>query len=102
MDSYTKALLTVIAACLLILTLNQVNVIPKAQAASETADVPAKNYGLVPLNEKGEVPVSISNLEEVKVDIVGISSYDELKINLAEIGGGFISSGGPIEVKVEE
>jgi len=101
MDNYTKIVLTIIAACLVLLTLNQVNLIPQASAYSETAETPAKSYGLVPLNENGEVAVSISNLEEVKVDIVGITSFDELKVDLAEIGGGFISSGGPLEVKVE-
>ncbi|MFZ6051401.1 hypothetical protein [Halocola ammonii] len=101
MDNYTKTVLTIIAACLVLLTLNQVNLIPQARASSEISESTLKNYGLVPLNEKGEVAVSISNLEEVKVDIVGISSYDELKVDIAEIGGGFVSSGGPLEVKVE-
>jgi|GEM_PF-6344766 hypothetical protein len=75
MDNYTKSVLTVIAACLLILTLNQVELLPEAQAASEPTVPASGNFGMVPLNENGEVPVSISNMEEVKVNIVGISTY---------------------------
>lgn len=102
MDNYTKSILTVIAACLVILTMNQVDLIPSARANGDEVrfNAEAKNYGIIPVNEDGSVSVRLDNLDEMKVDITGISTYDELNINLDEIGGGFVSSGGPIKMEM--
>ncbi len=102
-DTYTKIILTIIAICLLILTLNQVDLIPKAYAAEqdELFETGSINYGLIPLNEDGSFSVKLSGQEEFNVNIVGINTSDELDINLDEIGGGYISSGGPIRIKSE-
>mgnify|MGYP000866725966 CR=1 FL=1 len=62
-DFYTKTVLTVIALCLTIIVLNQVDIIPKAYAESpETNLNPYINYGLVPLNEDGSVDVNIKSV----------------------------------------
>ena len=94
-DTYTKVVLTIIATCLLILTLRQVELIPNAYAADMV------NYGLIPLNEDGSFSVKLGSQEEFNVNIVGINTSDELDINLDEIGGGYLSSGGPIRIKSE-
>lgn len=68
-DYYTKAILTVIAICLLVLTLKQVNIISTAKANNV---VSTKNYGLVPLNKDGSINARING--EVDVNISSCSS----------------------------
>lgn len=91
-DRYTKFILTVIAFCLVVLTLNNVDVFPKAYA-NESAPFPQHNYAVVPLNEDGSISVSLMGLDEVDVNINGISTSDELDINIDEVGGWSASSG---------
>jgi hypothetical protein len=72
-DKYTKSVLTVIAVCLTVLTLQSVEIIPKSYAGETTGASPAfepagKNYGLVPLNEDGSINVTIKSAEELQVD----------------------------------
>lgn len=102
-DNYTKIVLTFIAVCLLILTLDKVDLIPKAFASApvDLHEYTSANYGLLPLNEDGSVSVKLSGPEEVDINIVGINTSDELDINIDEIGGGYLSSGGPIRIKSE-
>ena len=70
------------------------------------------NYGLVPLNPDGSITVKLSaaqpldvniknidTYDELRVDVYSISTSDELDVNLDEVGGGWISNGGPIKVK---
>lgn len=87
-DNYTKGVLTVIALCLTLITFE--NLIPKAHA-SENTEVPLNptpKYGVVPLNEDGSINVKL------------ISS-ETLNVNVKEIGGGYISYGGPLPVEVD-
>ncbi len=102
-DIYTKSVLTVIAICLTILTINQLELLPKAYAGESINHPTFKgvNYGLVPLNEDGSITVKLSSADEIDVNIVGISTSDELDVNIDEVGGGYVSFGGPIPVKVE-
>jgi len=44
----------------------------------------------------------IDTYDELRVDVRGINTSDELDINLDEIGGGWLSNGGPIPVKIEQ
>ena len=102
-DNYTKFMLTVIAICLTVLTLEQVDLFPKAYAGESTspAMISGTKYGLVPLNEDGSITVKISASDELDVNIVGIDTSDELDVNIDELGGSYVSSGGPIPVKIK-
>ncbi len=110
-DNYTKFILTIIAICLSCIVLEDINIIPKAYAEGTAT---SSNYGLVPINKDGTITVKLDNTNEIdvnirsidtydklKVDINKISTTDELNINIDEIGGSYVSSGGPIKVKIQ-
>lgn len=116
-DRYTKAVLSIIAVCLTIIILKDITIIPEAKASNLKATniVNPINYGLVPLNSDGSITVKISNsqvldvniknidtYDELRVDVYSISTTDELDVNLDEVGGGWVSNGGPIKVKMEQ
>ena len=100
-DYYTKAVLTVIAICLTIIVIKQVDLVPKAYAETPKSNLNTNiNYGLVPLNADGSIDVSIkSNSSTMDVNIVDISTSDELDVNIDEVGG--FSTFGTIPVKVK-
>lgn len=102
-DTYTKAVLTIIAVCLTLLTLQQIEIIPKAYASNSgnTNNLAFGNYGLVPLNEDGSITVKLSSSSEIDVNITGVQTSEELNINIDEIGGSYVSSGGPIPVQIK-
>ena len=54
-DFYTKAILTLIAACLVVLVLRPLSLVPTAAAAA--APVGGRSYGLVPVNADGSLIV---------------------------------------------
>ena len=94
-DLYTKSVLTIIAVCLTVLTLQSIEIIPKSYAAGNkkaAITTTPKNYGLVPVNEDGSIDVTITR----------ISTTDELDVNIDEIGGGFLSHNGPIPVTIKQ
>ncbi|MBQ4803080.1 hypothetical protein J8L88_09495 [Aquimarina sp. MMG015] len=110
-DTYTKSILTIIAIALSIIAIKDIDIIPKAYA-NDNSILP--NYGLIPINEDGTITVKLATNEELDVNIKSISTYDKLKIdinkvstseelnvNIDEIGGSYVSSGGPIKVKVQ-
>lgn len=117
-DTYTKVILTIIAVCLTINVVKDVDLIPTAQA-SETATSPetTTEYRLVPISESNTMDVrivdintydelnvnvkSIDSYDEMKVNIKSIDTSDELDVNIDEIGGTYVSSGGPIKVKID-
>jgi hypothetical protein len=100
-DFYTKAVLTVIAACLSIIVLKQVDIIPNAHAESTKNELNSNvNYGLVPLNADGSIDVNIkSNSSTMDVNIVDINTREELEVNIEEVGG--YSTYGTVPVKVK-
>lgn len=114
-DKYTKVVLTIIAICLINLSLGGISPFQQAHAGPyNNTTVPDGTYGLVPLNEDGSISVRLSNAEEIEVDITSISTWDELKVDIAEIstsdeldinldemGGSNISMGEAIPVKVK-
>lgn len=117
-DLYTKTILTIIAVCLTIIVLKDANFITSAYA-SEANKLPetTTEYKLVPINEFETLDVrivdintydelnvnikSIDSYDEMKVNINSIDTSDELDVNIDEIGGGYISHGGPIKVNIE-
>lgn len=117
-DRYTKFILTVIAICLAVNTIKDLEIVPKAYAnESYNNGLPGYNYGLVPLNEDGLVEVSIKDVntydelyvnlrgvdtsEEVNVNIKSIDTSDELDVNIDELGGNWVNPGGPLKVQIQ-
>jgi hypothetical protein len=88
-DSYTKAVLTVIAICLLIIVVKQVDIIPTANASTLTSNLKNNvNYVLVPLNTDGTIDVNLK------------SSSATVSVNITEVGN--IGFGSTVPVKIKE
>lgn len=117
-DFYTKTVLTVIALCLTILVSKEFIIFPSVYASEKKAEpLIDSGYRLVPVNEFETIDVrivdintydelnvnikSIDSYDELKVNINSIDTSDELDVNIDEIGGGFISHGGPIKVSLD-
>jgi hypothetical protein len=115
-DKYTKAVLTVIAICLLVLTAKQLNLISDAYAgnADDLSTLSNMEFGLVPMNGDGSINVKLIRSSELDVNIVGVNTTDELEVevvdfdvydpvdvNIKEIGNSSVSTGGPIPVEIE-
>ena len=117
-DNYTKTVLTIIAICLTINVAKEFEIFPSAYAnePKKPSDIPI-GYKIVPVDETNVMDVrivdistydelsvnlkSVSTYDEVKVNLKSIETTDELDVNLDEIGGGWVSNGGPIPVKVQ-
>ena len=102
-DFYTKTVLTFIAFCLSILTLQSINLIPKAYASGpkeKNSNVVPNNYAVIPLNANGSIDVNIKSSAQMDVNIVGISTSDELQVDIDEVGG--FSTFGTIPVKIKD
>ncbi|MFT5078012.1 MAG: hypothetical protein ACI836_001226 [Saprospiraceae bacterium] len=116
-DTYTKTILTVIAVCLSINVIQTLDIIPSAQATTNTPETLEVEYHLVPvspnqvmdvrivdINTYDEMNINIKGIdtsEELKVNLKSIDTTDELDVNIDEVGGSWVSNGGPIKVKVE-
>ena len=116
-DFYTKTVLTVIALCLLLNTAKEYELIPQAYASSaEKSDETKVKYPIpmdafntidvriVDINTYDELNVNLKSVDtsdELKVNLKSIDTQDELDVNVDEIGGHWVSSGGPIPVRVE-
>ena len=130
-DLYTKSILTIIAICLTINVVKELEIIPSAYAFDNSLKPEASTeYKLVPINEFETIDVrivdintydelnvniksvdtydemkvnikGISTSDEMDVNIKGIDTSDELDVNIDEIGGGWLTHGGPLPVKIE-
>ena len=78
-DTYTKAVLTVIAICLSILTFKDINLFPKAHAHNSPPKTENLNYGLVPINADGSINVRLSTDQVVDVRLRGIDEAPTLR-----------------------
>ena len=84
-DKYLKAVLTVIAVCLVVLTLQNMNLIPRAHADDQPVPIPpVANYALVPLNPDGVVEVKIKSIDDI------------LDVNIQKVGGNTCYQGVPV------
>lgn len=111
-DLYTKTILTIIAVCLTINVVQQLDVIPKAYAGTPTSNDPLLNVAsetidvrIVDISTYDELNVnlkSVDTYDEVKVNINSIDTTDELDVNIDEIGGSWINSGAPLPVKIKQ
>lgn len=82
LDKFTKFVLTVIAVNLSILTVKNLDIIPKVYANEPIKHLnitPNVNYGLVPLNEDGSINVKLSYGEVVDVRLRGIDEASNLR-----------------------
>lgn len=89
-DLYTKTVLTVIAICLTINIVQQLNLIPSTQASvHENASA---NHRMVPLNADGSMDVNI----------VYINTSDVMGINIRKVDGSWLGFSGAIPVKIKQ
>ena len=116
-DNYTRFLLTVIAFCLAVNTLTELNLFPAAYASDGTQSGLNTEYALVPVSEATTMDVRIVDIntydelnvnlkgvdtyEEIRVNLKSIDTDDELDVNLDEVGGAWIPHGGPLRVKLD-
>ncbi len=114
-ETYTKVILTVIAICLTMNVAKDFDIIPSAHANnSEKISKIPDGHVIVPANQVMDVRlVNINTSDKLNVNIKGIDTYNELKVNVNKIdtkdllnvnlhslGGSWVSSGGPLPVKV--
>lgn len=89
-DRYTKVILTIIAACLVINVMDKINIIPQAYAdtplpANTPLTVDTPKYGLIPLNEDGSMNVTMKTTAPMDVNITGIRTSDDLDVKISGI-----------------
>lgn len=115
-DNYTKTILTIIAICLTINVVKDFDIFPSAYAndSEKTSQIP-DGHKIVPENQVMDVRlVNINTSDELNVNLKSVDTYDELKVNVNKIetkdplnvnlyslGGSWISSGGPLPVKLD-
>ncbi|MGJ8667224.1 MAG: hypothetical protein ACSHW7_12715 [Patiriisocius sp.] len=111
-DTYTKSILTIIAICLTINVVKDLEVFPSAYAGNPTLISESNattKYQLVPISEANTIDVrivdintydelnvnlkSVDTYDEVKVNIKSIETSDELDVNIDEVGGRYVSDG---------
>ena len=113
-DTYTKGMLTIIALCLVILTVGHLGLSPNTINPLDTPGANMK-YGLVPLNDDGSITVKMSTGDRMDVSIVDINTYDELRVeingvntsdelpvNIDEVAGSSVYSSDGIPVHIED
>lgn len=96
-DLYTKIVLSLIAASLMTIALQNTVLIPTANASETTP-----GFISIPVNPDGSINVKIA--ENMKVDITAIggnSIYGALPVNMKELGGNTISSSYGLPVNIE-
>ena len=89
-QTYSNFMLTLIAIGLVVIAFRGVGLFEDLNASEEY------NSQMLPLNEDGSVNVRLTNLDEIEVDITGISTFDELDVKVVDM------EGGPVKVKLEE
>ena len=87
-DLYTKVLLTIIAFCLVIILIRDIDFLPIANAATTDPNL-GQQYGLVPVNEDGSINVKINQGELIDVRLIGIDealdlSWDPIPVNVVK------------------
>lgn len=82
---YTNAVLTIIAIALTAIVLQNLEIIPKANAASA--------FTSLPLNEKGEVPVRVMNSTS-QVEVTNV-----VDVNIEKVDGSSVWGKIPVQIK---
>ena len=79
---YLNGVLTVIAACLLLITLAVTGLIPKANA-SPNPGLNEKKFVSVPVNQDGSINVKINDVMDVNIEEVGgYSTYGKVPVEV--------------------
>ena len=86
-DIFTKVVLVIIAINLTILTLTNLDLIPKVYAKEASSDnkLSNKGYALVPVNDDGSINVRINN--------------ETVDVNIENVGGSYVHYALPVEVE---
>ena len=94
-DLYTKSMLTIIAICLVLVVVKDIEILPKAYANQPTTP---QNYGLVPLNSDGTIDVNVKTFSsESKIQV---EMEDQINVNVKRVGGRKVY-GGTLNVDVK-
>lgn len=111
-DLYTKSLLTVIALCLSFQVFQDLDLVPKAYANNANETVNSATYPvlapmdvrIVDINTYDALNVNLKEIDtydQLKVNLVNIDCDDELDVNIDEVGGAWVSHGGPIKITTD-
>ena len=111
-DLYTKSLLTIIALCLSFQVFQDLDLVPKAYANDENSNTLNNNspilapmdVRIVDINTYDALNVNLKEIDtydQLKVNLVNIDCDDELDINIDEVGGAWVSHGGPIKITTD-
>ena len=77
MDRTIKMLLAVIAINLTLISINQLDIFPKAFGNSHiSAELKHQEFGLVPLNDDGTISVKIENSDVIDVNVHAFKGKD--------------------------
>src|SRR5690554_2900204 len=109
-DTYTKTILTIIAVCLTINVVKDFEIFPSAYAHNADNNTAVSNVEassvmdvrLVDIRTSNELNVNLKNVstyQPVPVNLKKIETSDKLQTNISEIGGRWMSHGGPVPVK---
>jgi len=96
-DLYTKTILTVIAGALVLLALQNMEILPKANANKA-----ANGFATVPVNADGSINVKFNETMKVNIsEVAGNYIYTSLPINVKELDGNSITGswGLPVNIK---
>lgn len=92
-DTFTRSVLSIIAICLLYICIQDVQIIPEANANSSA---PYAGYGLVPVNPDGSITISFSDEKPMPVKLVEIEVPEDgnsfrktnlLSVNITQVDG---------------
>ena len=110
-DLYTKSLLTIIAICLSFQVFQDLDLVPKAYAKDEPSSpnhnlpvLAPMDVRIVDINTYDALNVNLKEIDtydQLKVNLVNIDCDDELDVNIDEVGGAWVSHGGPIKITTD-
>ncbi|MFL2570886.1 MAG: hypothetical protein ACJ0QL_03280 [Parvicellaceae bacterium] len=75
-DSTIKILLGIIAINLSIISISQLDLIPKSYANNQQTTIKAQEFGIVPINEDGTISVRLENSEVMDVNVHSYKGKD--------------------------
>lgn len=94
---YLNGVLTIIAACLVLLTAAVTGIIPTANAKNS----PAARTLAVPVNPDGSITVRFAPnaIQDVNIkEVGGSSTYGKLNVNIEEVDGSSVSRSVPVKI----
>ncbi len=99
-DLYTKTILTIIAICLVIIVVKQIDIIPNAHAENSANVVYDPNYRLIKANADGTIDVNIKSASSsIDVNLVKVKTYDPVDVNIKKVAGNTCYDAIPVKNK---